>query len=354
MRPTIRTVQMVLTFTFTACLAWACGGDEARNAAPEADQATAPSLADGPAGTAGATTASMPPSAAKVASVNGTVITGSELDSAIESFLEKQGGQAVPPEQQEQVRKMVIDALIGRELLFQYSVSAGIQPSAEEIEQAFSGIRGRFETEEKWNAYLAEEGVDATQARGRVARNMAIDLVVQKQVIDKVTVPPAELRKFYDDNQSQMQRPEQVRASHILLRVALEAPEAEKDPIRARAGELLMQARQGADFAQLARDNSEDPGSGANGGDLGFFGRGDMVPPFEAATFALELNGISDIVETQFGYHIIKLTGRQPGGTVPFEEASARIEQFLKQQNVQSGVQNFVQGLRDKAEVETF
>lgn len=143
-----------------------------------------------------------------------------------------------------------------------------------------------------------------------------------------------ELRKFYDDNQARYAVPEERRASHILIKADKGASAADRAKAKARADELLAQARKmPASFADLARKNSQDEGSAQNGGDLDFFGHGAMVKPFEEAAFALKQQGdISDVVESDFGFHVIQLTGKRGGDKKSFEQVRAEIEgEVLKQ-----------------------
>ena len=136
-----------------------------------------------------------------------------------------------------------------------------------------------------------------------------------------------ELRKFSADNGARFTAAEERRASHILINADKALPAAEKDKAKARAASLLAEVRKNpAQFAELARKNSQDSGSAAQGGDLGFFGRGAMVKPFEERAFAMKTGDISDLVETDYGYHIILLTGSQGGQKKPFEEVRAEIE----------------------------
>jgi peptidyl-prolyl cis-trans isomerase C len=114
---------------------------------------------------------------------------------------------------------------------------------------------------------------------------------------------------------------------------------------------VLKQARAGADFAELAKKHSAD-GSAQQGGDLNFFTKGQMVPQFDQAAFAMKPGQISDIVTTQFGYHIIKVTDHRPASTVPFEQVSGRIKDFLTEQQKQQKADAFIQSLKQKAKIE--
>ncbi|MDD4929964.1 MAG: SurA N-terminal domain-containing protein [Gallionella sp.] len=148
-----------------------------------------------------------------------------------------------------------------------------------------------------------------------------------------VEVKTEDVRKYYEEHPSEFETPEQRQAAHILLTVAATAPKAEQDAVKARAEQLLASVKQNpARFAELAKQNSQDPGSAANGGDLGFFGRGMMVKPFDEAVFSLKTGEISGLVKSDFGYHIIRLTAIKPSKTAPFEEVSASVLTKLRQQ----------------------
>jgi peptidyl-prolyl cis-trans isomerase D len=152
-------------------------------------------------------------------------------------------------------------------------------------------------------------------------------------LIAKAEVSKEDVRKYYDEHQNEFGAPEERRAAHILVSVSAGASQAEQDVAKNKAEQLLQQARQNpAKFAELAKKNSQDPGSAANGGDLGFFGRGMMVKPFEDATFALKVGEISGLVRSDFGYHIIRLVAIKPSKVIPFDEARENIANKLRQQ----------------------
>lgn len=152
-------------------------------------------------------------------------------------------------------------------------------------------------------------------------------------LLAKVEVNAEEARRYYEERQNDFGSPEERQAAHILVAVAGGAPQAEQDAAKAKAEQLLQQARKSpAGFAGLARRNSQDPGSSENGGDLGFFGRGMMPKPFEDATFALKQGEISGVVRSDFGYHIIKLLAIKPARLLSFDEAREGIVTRLRQQ----------------------
>ena len=152
----------------------------------------------------------------------------------------------------------------------------------------------------------------------------------------RVSVSDDELRRSYKENIQRYSTPEERRASHILIKAEASASADEKKAARAKAEQLLAQLQKSpAQFAELARKNSDDPGSGANGGDLDFFARGDKVKPFEEAAYGLKPGQISGLVESEFGFHIIQLTGVRGGETKPFEAVRAEIEDDARKQLAQ-------------------
>ncbi|MBI2829337.1 MAG: peptidyl-prolyl cis-trans isomerase [Acidobacteria bacterium] len=159
-------------------------------------------------------------------------------------------------------------------------------------------------------------------------RKVKVLLLDRDQAHAKIVVPPADVQRSYNDNLSQYQTPEQIRASHILLNTAGK----EEAAVRERADDLLRQVRTGADFAALATKFSEDDGTKAAGGDLDYFSRGRMVPEFETAAFALEPGQISDLVRTQYGFHIIKVVDKKAAVTRAFDDVRGQIEDQLKRQ----------------------
>jgi peptidyl-prolyl cis-trans isomerase D len=172
----------------------------------------------------------------------------------------------------------------------------------------------------------------------RKIRYLLIDIDAMRA---KVVVPPADIEREYNNNNEQYTTPEQVRASHILLKT-----EGKDDAaVKAKADDLLKQARGGADFAELAKKNSEDEASAKNGGDLDYFGKGRMVPEFDAAVFAMQPGQISDLVKTQYGYHIIKLVDKKAATTRQLAEVRQQLTDQLAYQRAQAQAADLAQTL---------
>ncbi|HEY5618877.1 MAG TPA: peptidyl-prolyl cis-trans isomerase [Vicinamibacterales bacterium] len=192
---------------------------------------------------------------------------------------------------------------------------------------------------------------DAHKEEYRVGeqRKVRMLLLDRDQAYARATVTPTEVQQYYNGNIAQYQTPEQVRASHILLNTSGKDEAA----VRKQAEGILQQVKSGADFAELARKFSEDEGSKVNGGDLDYFTRGRMVPEFETAAFALEAGQVSDIIKSQFGFHIIKVVDKKPAVTRPFEEVRAQIEEQLKRQRADQQIADrageLAKGIEDRA-----
>jgi peptidyl-prolyl cis-trans isomerase D len=168
---------------------------------------------------------------------------------------------------------------------------------------------------------------EAHKAEYRIGEQRKIKYILldREQARLKVSVPPSDIQRYYNDNIQQYQTPEQVKASHILLKTEGKDEAA----VRQKAEEVLKEVKSGGDFAALARKYSEDDGSKANGGDLDYFTRGRMVPEFEKVAFTLEPGQVSDLVKSQFGFHIIKVIDKRPGATKPLDEVRSQIQDQL-------------------------
>ena len=193
---------------------------------------------------------------------------------------------------------------------------ARVTPTASEVQAHFEANRERFRRPERANIDYVVLDIDA------LART--------------VTVSQEDLRRYYDENASRFTQAEERRASHILLAVDKDAPAADRTKVRERATTLLAQVRtEPARFAEIARTVSEDPGSAPQGGDLDFFARGAMVKPFEDAAFGMKPGEISEVVETDFGFHIIRLDEVRGGQRQPFEAVREGIEAEIRRQLAQ-------------------
>ena len=291
----------------------------------------------------------------KIALVNGTVIKQAELDSETQRYLDRlqRTGRFPNDLERKEIKKQVLENLIARELLYQQSQKKGIKVDQKEIDEQLTGLKGRFPSEAEFKNALSRNNLTEADLRFQFERDLAIKKLLDGQIGDKVAVSEKETRAYYDSNLETFKKPEQVRASHILIKVDPGADEAKKAEARKKIESLQTKLKKGEDFGALAKEYSEGP-SGPKGGDLGFFGRGQMVKPFEETAFAMKPGQVSDMVETNFGYHLIMVTDRTPEGTLPYEEVKDKLQQFLKQQKVQEAIAQYVETLKGKAKIERF
>ncbi|WP_227937866.1 foldase protein PrsA [Alkalihalobacillus deserti] len=238
-----------------------------------------------------------------IAVVDGEEITESEF---IDTLQEKFGAQTL----EVMIQEMVLE-----------KTSETVDVTDEEVEEELTKLRTQLSVEDN-DALLstleAQFNLSFETIDEFVDEYLRPNLVIQKLASEGVEVTEEEKLAFYEENKDQF--PEMIRASHILV-------EDEET-----AAEVLEKLEAGGDFAELATEYSTDPGSGAKGGDLDFFGRGQMVPAFEEAAFALEMDEISEPVESDFGFHIIKLTDRKDS----YEDYAEQIEQTLLAQRSKS------------------
>ncbi|MBA2847769.1 hypothetical protein G4V39_07005 [Thermosulfuriphilus ammonigenes] len=178
--------------------------------------------------------------------------------------------------------------------------------------------------------------------------------LIRRQIIDKTEINDAEARKYYQENKAQFSQPERIKARHILIAVEDPASADSKKAAREKAEKILARVRAGEDFAELAKKYSDDPGSREKGGDLGFFSRGQMIEPFEKAAFSLKVGEISGLVESPFGYHIIKVEERQPAQTTPYEKVKEQVREKALEAKRESVLEAYLQQLRKKYPVSTY
>ena len=290
-----------------------------------------------------------------VAVVNGTIITQGEFDRVMDYELRRaaQSGQQIPDAQMPKIENSILDSLIVGELLFQESKKKGIQVKPETVTEQLTIVKKRFPSEAEFKKALEENKMTESKIKADIKRDMAIQQLLDKEVDQKVQITDEEGKTFYDTNPQLFQQPERVKASHILIKVNEGATEEKKVEARKKIKEVQEKVQKGEDFAELAKTYSEGP-SASRGGDLGLFGRGQMVKPFEDAAFSLKPNETSDIVETKFGYHLIKVVDKQPAKKIAYADVKDRINKHLKDQKLRTDRQLYFDRLKKDAKIEKF
>jgi len=291
----------------------------------------------------------------KVAVVNGSVINRVDFDREVNRVQQRLSrmGKPLSDSQLSEIKKEVLENLINHELFYQESQKQGITVDEVAINEKVKKLKERFPSEAEFKSALSKANLSEDAIKSQFRRGMAIEQFIDKEFVEKITVSDKESKGYYDSHPDLFKKPEQVRASHILIKVDPGEDESQKVEARKKMEEIQEKAQKGEDFAALAKKFSEGPSS-AKGGDLGYFGRGQMVKPFEEKAFALKPGEVSDIVETRFGYHLIKVMEKKPETTIAYEDIKDRLEQDLKREKVRKEVSLYVEKLKEKAKVERF
>lgn len=296
-----------------------------------------------------------------VAKGKGVSVSRTQLDDEIirtKAMIAAQG-RSVPTEEMPMMEEQVLEKLISQQIILAKATAADKAKGREEFEKAILKIKtGAKLTDEQYNTRLNQQlrllNLTKEEWEKQNAEQATIPLILSREL--GVTTTDADVKKFYDENPTKFEQPESVRAAHILLMTSDPATRADlsddkKAEKKKQIEALLKRAKAGEDFGKLAKEFSEDPGSKDNGGEY-TFPRGQMVPAFEEAAFAQGTNQISDVVTTQFGYHIIKTYEKIPASKMELGKVAPDIKDYLTQQALQSKVPEYLAKLRKAAGVE--
>jgi peptidyl-prolyl cis-trans isomerase C len=288
---------------------------------------------------------------AVVAKVNGESIERWELETAIHG-VEGRAGTPMPPERRDEIVRGLVDQLIAYHVLAQQAHARQMDASDADVDARVAQMKSGLPSPEAFQQALAAQGMSVDQLRQQTRMSIQVSKVIDTEITKKLSVPDTDVEKFYKENVERFKQGETVHASHILIAVPKEADAAAKKQARAKAQQVLKTLQGGADFATIARAQSMDPGSAKNGGDLGFFPKGQMEPTFEKTAFGLKPGAMSGIVETPFGFHIIKVLERRGPRTAPLEEVGPDVKQFLTNQQREAKIQAFVNDAKAKSKIE--
>lgn len=359
-------LSILLVVGVVGCSKQAPSAPEANEPAPStAIESPAPSEVASPASEPAPIAAPVPEPApdATVVTVNDETITEQRLNEAIDLQIRRSGPQlanlpaAYLDRFKQQIRPRVIEGLVAETLLDQEIKAANLVVTDEQVVAAIEAQGAKQNppiTIDKFQAMVEAQGGNFDEVKSQYKANMARQQFLETQWAGKIDVNDAAVQAYYDENTKDFETPEQVQASHILIKPIDDPNDPNetkaKAAAKAKAEQLLAQIKDGADFAELAQANSDCP-SASKGGDLGLFGHGQMVKPFDEAAFALQPGEMSDLVETKFGYHIIKVTDRKEARTRPFEEAKAEIFAQLTGQKKKQFVEGYLASLKEKATI---
>jgi peptidyl-prolyl cis-trans isomerase C len=288
---------------------------------------------------------------AVVAVVEGTKIYDRDLLMTIREMRRQFGEKEADKEGPEALRRKALDQFVAVELLYQEGKALNLPEVDKQVEAMWAAAEKQAGSKEKFEEQLTKEGLTMDQARDNIKKNIYVRAVINQKIQPLVKVSDAEMEAAYQANSERYRHGELIGARHILIQVPKEATEEQKKQAKEKIEFLLKEAQAGKDFSELAKTNSDCP-SKTRGGDLGYFGKGRMVPAFETAALALKEGEISPVVETQFGYHIIQVYGKKPPGVTPLEEVRKQVEAQVKNDKFQKTVNEYVLNLRQKAKIE--
>jgi peptidyl-prolyl cis-trans isomerase C len=323
-----------------------------------------------------------------LASINGEPIMLSEFEKNAAPILDQFKKSAPPveqtPEHVADIKKRILDQMIDDRLLIQEAKRKGIKVSQIEIDDGVKKVRSRFTKpdgsldDDQFNKEMQKEGMTYDEFRKHIQEQLLTIKLIDQEVKTKVPPPSdSDIKDLYDtldallhdkpipaghtpseiDEMKSLAKAvdrrfgERVRARHILVRVAPDASKADKDAALAKIKEAQARLKKGEDFAAVAKKYSDDPGSKDRGGDLGYFGRGDMVPEFDKTVAALSVGQTSDIVTTEFGYHIIQVQEKKASTPMSLDEIKDDLREYLYQQRGAKRFDTYVKDLRTKADV---
>jgi len=291
----------------------------------------------------------------KAADVNGVVISMATLDSEFNQTVKQMesAGQTVEAAKVEEAKKELLESLINQELLFQESKKQNIVVEEENVNESLGKVKANFADDATYQSALKEANISEELLVTRIKRGLAINSLVDRQVTQKISITDAETKEYYDAHPDAFKQAEQVQASHILVKVAEGATEADLKTAKEKIDKILVRVKAGEDFATLAKETSDCPSS-ADGGNLGYFEKGKMVQEFEDAAFTLKTGEVSGIVKTDYGYHIIKVTDRKEATVLALDTVKEDLQTYLKKQKTLAGVNTLIETLKTNSKIEKF
>ena len=296
------------------------------------------------------------PAEGKAASVNGVIISNEDVDRhmfVLEQHLLATQGTAIRPDMVPEVRNKVLDDLIDKELLYQESLKQGIDIEGKTVDDRMDDLKRRFPNEEAFRDELDRMNLSEETLRSQIRKDLTVQQLVEKEILANVSISEEDAKSFHGGHPELFRVREKVRASHILVRSEADADPLSRDERKKKLQTIKKRIEKGEDFASLAREFSQCP-SAEKGGDLGYFEKGRMLKPFEDAAFSMKPGEVSDIVETPFGFHLIKVTGREEARTISYDESKEKIKQHLRGMKFTEEKSVYVRELKNKSNVEKY
>ena len=305
-------------------------------------------------------TPELPGKSAKVlnaiaAIVNDEIVTLAEVNREAQPVIrDAEKKSALDDATRSQIRRAALEHLVEKRLMDQKIRELNIKVGDEEIRQAIDDVKKQNNraSQDVLVSALASQGLTFEQYRSQLKEQIEKLKLVSMEVRAKIQVGESEMREYYESNRAKYSEDETFRARHIFFRTSEKKPADEIKRTMSTALMVLADAKSGKDFAELATSYSEDPAARKDGGALGSFKKGDMMPELEAAILAMKPGEVSELVYTASGFHIIKLEERTSGKVKPFENVKAEIEDALYRKKSEERFNQWAKDLRAKASIE--
>ena len=288
----------------------------------------------------------------KVAVVNGAPIEKDEFDGEV--FLIQKTvlglGKPLSCEQVSLIRREVLESMIRRELLYQTARKSGIKPDENAINKDINSLKQQFSGETEYKNELSRRGINEEVLRARMIRNSLVQKYMDKEFTDKVNVTDKEIQDYYQKNIDLFKQPFQMRVNQIFIQSDSKGGDSRKKELRSKAEKILKNLKDDQDFADLAREYSDGPTKN-KGGDLGYLRKGQLEKRFESKVLALKKGEITDIIETEYGFHIFKVTDIKPETILAYENVKEKVKKFLVDEKTKQEADEYARKLREKTDV---
>lgn len=291
-----------------------------------------------------------------VAKVNGKPIYEDQLAPGVDKGLKKFKKYGMKKDSSDLVKRLArktLNKVIDHELISQESQKLKIKDVDKKVEGKLQAMRKKYQTEERLDNYLKMKGITIEELKGNFKKRVYLDEYLKIKGISEPEIPEEDIKSFYDSSPKAYSREETIKVSHILIKTEENAGPEGKEKTWKKAEKIRKEILGGKDFAEMAKNHSEC-NSASGGGSLRYIKRGYMPEEFEKVAFTLKIGAVSEVVETKFGYHIIKVFEKTPEGIAPYQEVKGFIKKFLQEDESKKKLAEHLAKLKDKAKIEIF
>jgi parvulin-like peptidyl-prolyl isomerase len=287
--------------------------------------------------------------------VNGTNITQQDLDQQEKIIMQQVQGRADSAQiasMMPTIRKQAAENAVNRVLIEQTLKKLGITAPKDQVDTRMDYYRKNFVSEDAFLNDLTKKGLDKESLRHEIEIGLEAEDLFNKRTAALKPPTDEQIKAYYDGNPDRFQQPAQVKVSHILIAVDKAATPAQKAEKKQTAVKVLAELKKGADFAEEAKKYSDDPGNKDKGGDLGFISKGQTVPEFEKVAFTLKKGALSGVVETSYGFHILKVTDQKKAEKIALDQAKQNISMYLTDQQKNENLMAYFDSLRAASKIQ--